>query len=207
MTARVWSLVFLAGFIVYCALRGVYARRTSRNEKILSRWDRLEKSLILVVFIGNLLLPVLYIITPLLNFANYQLPNWAPWTGLAIMLLALWLFYRSHADLGQNWSVTLELYKDHRLVRNGVYRHIRHPMYASIFLFTIAQALMLSNWLAGWAGIVTFAPLYFLRTPREEKMMIEHFGDDYRAYMSETGRMIPWRIFTQRARKQEGVLK
>jgi protein-S-isoprenylcysteine O-methyltransferase Ste14 len=192
MTARVWSIIFFVGFIVYCAIRGVYAKRTSRNEKILSRWDSLERTLIFIVFIGNLLLPVLYIFSPLLRFADYQLPRWAPWVGLPIMLLALWLFWRSHADLGQNWSVTLELRKDHLLIQQGVYRLMRHPMYASIFLFTIAQGLMLSNWLAGWAGLLTFAPLYILRTPREEKMMLEHFGDEYRQYMRQTGRIIPW---------------
>ena len=73
------------------------------------------------------------------------------------MLAALWLFWRSHADLGQNWSVSLEIRKDHRIVQHGVYRLIRHPMYASIWLWSIAQALLLANWLAGWSAVVPFA--------------------------------------------------
>jgi protein-S-isoprenylcysteine O-methyltransferase Ste14 len=40
---------------------------------------------------------------------------------------------------------------------HGVYRLIRHPMYAAIWLLSLAQGLLLHNWLAGWAGIALFA--------------------------------------------------
>ena len=80
---------------------------------------------------------------------------------------------------------------EHELITHGVYRFMRHPMYASIFLFGLAQGLMLSNWLAGWAAVVTFTPMYFIRTPREERMMVEHFGESYRRYMTEAGRLWP----------------
>ncbi len=107
------------------------------------------------------------------------------------MAAALWLFWRSHADLGPNWSVTLELRKGHQLVQRGVYRSIRHPMYASIWLFSMGQGLLLDNWLAGWSALASFAPLYFVRTPREEQMMCEFFGQEYRDYMRQTGRLLP----------------
>ena len=124
-----------------------------------------------------------------------------PWIGTAIMILALWLFWKSHADLGKNWSVTLEIRRDHELIKNGVYRLVRHPMYASIFLFVLAQGLMLSNWLAGWACILTFSAMYLIRMPKEERMMLEHFGDRYREYMEETGRL--WPEFGKRIQNQD----
>jgi protein-S-isoprenylcysteine O-methyltransferase Ste14 len=107
------------------------------------------------------------------------------------MVAALWLFWRSHLDLGQNWSQTLELRKGHELVKHGVYRSIRHPMYASIWLWCLAQGLLLPNWLAGWYAFVAFALMYFVRTPREERMMCESFGQEYRDYMRQTGRVLP----------------
>lgn len=107
------------------------------------------------------------------------------------MICALWLFWRSHTDLGLNWSQTLELRENHQLIKEGVYRSIRHPMYASIWLWCLAQGLMLENWLAGWYAGVAFALMYIVRTPREERMMCEKFGDDYRNYMRHTGRLLP----------------
>jgi protein-S-isoprenylcysteine O-methyltransferase Ste14 len=64
-------------------------------------------------------------------------------------------------------------------------------MYASIFLWCVAQGLLLPNWLAGWSALVTFAVMYVVRTPREERMMCEFLGQPYRDYMARTGRLIP----------------
>jgi protein-S-isoprenylcysteine O-methyltransferase Ste14 len=195
---RPWNIVFLAGFVTYCGIRGVFKRRTEGNEKIVSRLDALEKILLVSVAVGSLLLPVLYLFTPWLAFADYHLPALAPWFGMVLMMPALWLFYRSHADLGQNWSVTLELRKGHQVVNQGVYRSIRHPMYASILLWDLAQGLLLQNWLAGWCALLTFAVLYFVRAPREEHMMCEFFGQEYRNYMRQTGQLCPSLRFKKR---------
>jgi protein-S-isoprenylcysteine O-methyltransferase Ste14 len=186
-----WNIVFLIGFIAYVAIRGVFERRTRSNEKSVRRLDWRERTLIVFVFLGSLLLPVVYLCTPWLAFADYRLPAFVPWCGTAVMAAALWLFWRAHADLGQNWSVTLEIRKGHQLVTHGVYRWIRHPMYASIFLFGLGQGLLLENWLAGWSALVTFAIMYLVRTPREEQMMCESFGDEYQDYMRRTGRLFP----------------
>lgn len=52
--------------------------------------------------------------------------------------VALWLLWRSHADLGRSWMGTLAIKEKHALVTQGVYRHIRHPMYAAHWLWGIA---------------------------------------------------------------------
>src|SRR5439155_895421 len=189
MRIQPWNLVFLIGFIIYVCIRGVFKQRTKSNEKVVSRSDAMEKMLMIIVIPGSLLLPVIYLFTPWLAFADCHLPAFAPWCGAVLMVGALWLFYRSHADLGQNWSVTLELRKGHQLVKQGVYRSIRHPMYASIWLWCFAQGLLLGNWLAGWYAFVAFALMYFVRTPREERMMCESFGQEYQDYMRRTGRL------------------
>jgi len=189
-----WNLVFLIAFIAYMGIRAVFERRTRGNEKAISRVDWRDRILLSIVLLGSILLPAAYLFTPWLAFADYRLPAFVPWCGTAVMVGAIWLFWRSHADLGQNWSVTLELRKGHQLINDGVYRSIRHPMYASIWLFTLGQGLLLENWLAGWSALVTFALLYFVRTPREEQMMCDNFGQEYQDYMRQTGRLFP-RLF------------
>jgi protein-S-isoprenylcysteine O-methyltransferase Ste14 len=105
--------------------------------------------------------------------------------------LGNWVFWRSHRDLGTNWSPTLEIREQHTLVTHGIYRRIRHPMYLSIWLLVIAQALILQNYIAGFSGLVPFALLYFLRVPKEERMMREEFGKAYDEYLLVTGRILP----------------
>ena len=152
----------------------------------------MENLLLLNLVPGSLLLPPLHLFTPWLAFADYRLPIAAPIAGTFLMVSALWLFWRSHADLGLNWSATLVVRQGHQLITHGVYRSIRHPMYASIWLWFLAQGLMLQNWLAGWYGFVGFALLYFVRLPREERMMREFFGQEYTDYMRRTGRILPF---------------
>lgn len=91
--------------------------------------------------------------------------------------------------------MTVQVREGHTLVTGGVYRYMRHPMYAAHWLWAIAQALLIENWLAGLALLVTFLPLCLIRIPREEEMMLENFGEEYRQYMNRTGRLIPrlWR--------------
>lgn len=191
MRTDTWSIVYLVGFVVYVAIRGVFGGRTKRNETAVSRVDVTEWALMGIVTLGNMVLPMLYLFTPWLGFADYRPPMVVSWCGAVVMVGAIWLFWRSHVDLGLNWSITLEMRKDHELVTRGVYRRIRHPMYAAIFLFAIAQGLLLQNWLAGWGGFVSFALLYLVRAPREETMMSEFFGESYRDYMKRTGRLAP----------------
>ena len=186
-----WNIVFLSGFIAFFGIRYIFARRTRGETKEVNRFDRLEGLLLGVMFPPTLLLPLVYLFTPLLAFADYQLPPLVPWFGTAFMVLALWLFWRSHADLGQNWSVSLELRQGHQLVTRGVYRYIRHPMYAAIWLWGVAQGMLLANLLAGWLVLPAFAAMYFLRVSREEQMMCETFGDEYREYVHQTGRLVP----------------
>lgn len=189
-----WNIVFLVGWLVFYRIRGVYVKHTKHETKTVRHFDRTEKLLLAGMVPPTLLLPMIYLFTPLLNFANYPLPPAAPWIGAAVMIASLWLFWRSHADLGKNWSVSLEIRDGHQLVTDGVYRYVRHPMYSAIWLWAVAQGLLLANWLAGWSMVPAFGAMYFLRTPREERMMCETFGDAYRDYMQSTGRLWP-RLF------------
>ena len=114
--------------------------------------------------------------------------------------MGLWWFHRSHVDLGTNWSVTLDVRENHRLVTRGVYRSVRHPMYASLFLYAIGQALVVPNWVAGPAYLVVMVILYAFRVGPEERMMLETFGDSYATYMKNTKRLVPRRLVTKPCR-------
>jgi protein-S-isoprenylcysteine O-methyltransferase Ste14 len=64
-------------------------------------------------------------------------------------------------------------------------------VYASQWIWVIAQPLLLQNWLAGFLDLFVFIAFYFLRVRAEEKMMLDTFGDKYRDYMSKTGAVLP----------------
>jgi len=191
---NIFEAIYLVGFVVGSVIRRLYTRRYRQNKIADKHKSRLDMLLVSMAGVG-LIMPLFYLFTGWLNFANYKLPAVAGGVGTAIFAAALWLLWRSHVELGLNWSAKLEIREEHSLVTSGVYKHIRHPMYAAHWLWGIAQALLLQNWLAGPALLVTFAGLYLVRVQREEQMMLENFGEEYRLYMNRTGRVIPrlWR--------------
>ena len=63
-----------------------------------------------------------------------------------MLVAAGWLFWRSHADLGRNWSVHVRVREGHTLVTSGVYSWIRHPMYAALLLAAAGLISVLHNW-------------------------------------------------------------
>ncbi len=187
---NIFEVIFLAGFVVGSVIRKVYTWRCRGSKSVDKRKSLVDITLVSVAGVG-MVLPFFYLFTPWLDFANYNLPGWLGWVGTLVFAMALFLLWRSHADLGRNFSAILQIRKEHSLVTNGVYRYVRHPMYAAHLLWAIAQGLLLENWLAGWLFLVGFIPVYLVRAPKEEQMMLEHFGDEYRKYINRTGRMIP----------------
>jgi protein-S-isoprenylcysteine O-methyltransferase Ste14 len=148
--------------------------------------------LLALAFLGLWLVPLIYAATGFPAALDRPLIPAIAVLGVIALCGALVLFYRSHADLGKNWSISLQIRNEHRLVTTGIYRFIRHPMYTSFFLLAVAQALLLPNWLAGLTGLVGVGILYAFRVRQEERMMLERFGTDYQNYMAHTARLIPW---------------
>lgn len=201
MLDKLFNTILLAGLIAAEVIRAPHRwrnRRDRRQRRIAdARIDWQEVVLMLLGFAGLQALPVLTVLTRWPRWAERSLANRVhALAGLAGSVAAgggLWLLWRAHADLGQNWSPTLETRQGHALVTHGVYGVIRHAIYAAVWLLALAQALLLRNWFAGVAGLLSFLPIYALRVPREERQMLDHFGEEYRAYMERAGRLLPRR--------------
>ena len=142
--------------------------------------------------LGLFVIPGLYTLTGFPASLDRPFIPAIAWLGLVPLCASLWLFRRSHVDLGRNWSISLQVREHHTLVKTGVYRLIRHPMYSSFFLLGLSQMLLLPNWLAGASGLIGVALLYLFRVRREEHMMLQAIGDEYRSYLARTKRLIPW---------------
>jgi protein-S-isoprenylcysteine O-methyltransferase Ste14 len=191
----VLTIAYFAGVILENVIRAPYVRRRGKIETTDRRIDVSELAVGVVMALGSFVLPLVYALTTWLGFADYQLGSPPAIVlgiaGIAVMAAAIWVFWRAHHDLGAFWSPSLEIGEDQHLVTQGIYGSIRHPMYASLLLWGLAQPLVLQNWIVGPASLVAFLVCYLVRVPREEAMMLDHFGDEYRTYISQTGGVIP----------------
>jgi len=192
MTKTVAALVWFAGLVGWYIIRHPFKRKAKKIGVRKSLFDWRERSLLGIGLLGLFVVPAIYVLTGFPASLDRPFVPAIAWLGLVPLGGALWLFHRSHADLGRNWSITLQVREQHVLVKTGVYRLIRHPMYTSFFLLGFAQMLLLPNWLAGLSGVAGAGILFAFRVLREERMMLESFGEEYRAYMTQTKRIIPW---------------
>ena len=188
---RIFLFIYLFGLLAGSVIRAHYSRAYRTRIKEEGKRPKVDTPLVYLPSLGMIGLPAAYILTDWLSFADYTLPLWAGWAGTVVYAAAFVLLWRSHADLDRAFSPITEITGGQQLVTDGVYRFIRHPMYAAHFLWALAQPLLLWNWVAGFSMLVTFLPLYLVRVPKEETMMEAAFGDAYRSYMQQTGRIFP----------------
>jgi protein-S-isoprenylcysteine O-methyltransferase Ste14 len=182
--------VILASSVAMVVIRAPYGQQSRSIPVKKRRKGWLETVLLTMAWIA-FFLPLIWVATPLFAFADYRLRPIPLLAGTLCLALGLWLFYRSHVDLGTNWSITLELREKHQLVTDGMYRWVRHPMYLAFLIYALGQALVVPNWLVGPSYGISMAILVALRMKPEERMMLEEFGRDYEKYIVDTKRLVP----------------
>jgi protein-S-isoprenylcysteine O-methyltransferase Ste14 len=190
--AVVGKILWVLGVVAWYIIRYPFERRAKRVRVVSHRRSRIETIGLASALLGLAIVPGFYVATGMPQAADYPARAWAVAVGVVLFAAAMWVFRRTHKELGRNWSITLEIRDQHQLIRSGPYAFVRHPMYTSFLLMGLGQAFLLSNWVVGLAGLIGFAILFFLRVDREERMMLEIFGAQYRAYMDRTKRIIPY---------------
>ena len=134
---------------------------------------------------------IVYMINPQwMAWSAWSAPEWLRWMGAASVLVSIPLIYWMFHSLGKNVTDTVAIREEHKLVTEGPYRYIRHPMYSFSMLSFIGFSLLTANWFIGLAGGLALVMLA-IRTPLEEAKLEEKFGKAYREYSARTGRFFP----------------
>lgn len=112
------------------------------------------------------------------------------WIGLVVTFAGLALTVWARVSLGANWSASVQVKTNHALVRVGLYRWVRHPIYSGLLMAFVGCAIALDQWL----GLLTFVIVlagFLYKLHLEERWMIETFGDAYRDYRNHSNALIP----------------
>jgi protein-S-isoprenylcysteine O-methyltransferase Ste14 len=187
----------LAVFIVMAVsftISGYFRRKADRNDQKTTFEE--ENPILLklrnvgaVVMYGSILLNFIH--PPLLAWGQLTtLPMPVRWGAVAVLILLIPAFYWMFSSLANNISPTVTIRSEHQLVTSGPYKWIRHPLYTFGFIMIVSVCVALANWFILSVALLTWIPL-ILRTPLEESKLIEAFGDEYREYMTKTGRYFP----------------
>ena len=103
--------------------------------------------------------------------------------GIALRVAAL-------HRLGPNFSAYVTLQPQHRLVKDGIYAVIRHPLYLSLLLAPAGIALVFASWLS--LPIAALAGVFVLdRMRTEERLLATHFASEFEGYRRRTWQLLP----------------
>lgn len=181
--------------VVWSVTRVVFWRMARGRSVALS--DMTPRRRVLLAVVSLSLAPIyLYYFTPLLDRFGLILPSWIGCAGNALLAAAVALFTWSHTSLGTNWTAKVDVATGQRLITTGPYRWVRHPMYSSLLLMSVALLIATANPIVALPFGVSITIMYMDRVDAEERIMAHGFGEPYAEYMARTGRLTPrfrWR--------------
>jgi len=140
-------------------------------------------------FIVLLFYEKILLITCLFPFLHTDLISYL---GIGIYIVGGITVIVSRIRLGRYGDGTVQLKEDHHLMTDGIYNHIRHPLYLGGFLGRVGIGLTFT----AYFGMILFVSVYFIifrmRMEIEEQSLIAEFGEEYEEYMKRTRRLLPY---------------
>lgn len=201
-------IISLLGFAFFAFMHSLLAshkikRRLFEKWPVFKVYYRLFYNIIAISIFGFWF----YLTVPIPEKTIYRIPFPFSLLGYVIQGIALLLIVRSARQFGvarflgfeqlQRYKNKQELpeYLDENyrgdMVKQGLYRWVRHPLYTFSVLFLISRPELTTKWLI---LILIFTAYFWIGSHFEEKKLIERFGDEYIQYRKDTPRMLPWKL-------------
>jgi len=193
-TTTIFRIILPVLIIVFVLHRGYYIKKHTRPEDdtLKKREEGTASKLASLLGMIGLLATLVFVINPgWLAWANLPLPIWLRLASPIFAVAGIALLQWAQNSLGKSWSDTPRMMREQKLITSGPYQFIRHPIYTAFILILGSTLFISANWLIGmsWIGMTLLE--IFSRINFEENLMIEYFGDQYREYMKNTGRLLP----------------
>ncbi len=169
-------IVFELFLLIRRKVRGKTARSSDRHSLLLL-WAAISGGVIAGRLATSLIHP--------------SFPHYIERTGLVLVAAGMLVRWHAVRPLGRFFTVNVTFQEGHRLVREGLYRKVRHPAYAGLCLAVAGLAITFGNLLSAALLFLPFLGALLHRIRVEEEALLARFGDDYRRYRKETNLLFP----------------
>ena len=165
-------IIFLLVAIVERINNTFYQQKTKETKFIYHKWSFtvLFYAYIFIVFfsIAEYLFQVKSVVTMITMF------------GLLLYMFGVFLRRKAIKTLGDNWSVYIEIKNEHELIKNGIYKRIKHPYCIAVMFELLGVCLISNSYIALLFVFFAQLPLLLIRIHLEEKVLLKHFGNNYK---------------------------
>ena len=163
--------------------------RTKRSQSTDLRFDKFSLRLLWITIALSVNFGVIFSFQRIGYFGNGS-PIF-PIAGLIFIVFGLLVRWIAIFSLKRQFTVDVSITKDHRIIRKGIYRFVRHPAYAGSLLSFFGLGLCFANYLSMLIIYFPICSAFLHRIHVEEKVLIDNFGDEYVNYCASTKRLIP----------------
>jgi protein-S-isoprenylcysteine O-methyltransferase Ste14 len=125
------------------------------------------------------------------NNLIYQTPEFS-YLGLFFIFMGVFFRLLVVKYLGEFFTVNVAIKPNHKLIKNGFYRYIRHPSYTFSLITFLGLAIVLNNWVSLFLLLCPIFLAISYRISIEEKALLAKFGKEYLNYIENTKKLIPY---------------
>ena len=183
------SSLFTIAFLVFMLMMGIhrvwetFLKYEREPGKIIQKW--MLPTLTIIHFIIGIGIVIEYFV--MRRTINYYV------TVIGLFLYVLGLMGRnlSVRTLGKYHSIHIEVRAIHPLIKDGVYKYIRHPYYVSVVFEILSISLIPNTYYMLIFSFLSYIPILMIKLYYEEKSMLEKFGVQYLSYKKDTGYFFP----------------
>jgi len=178
-----WFFIIFFSIIVIQRILETFSQRAKKIGEVRQRWT------FSLLFVAHAIVIVGSILEYLLLKRDISLI--VTFFGIILYLCGLIGRNWSIRTLGEYWSIHLEIRKDHKLIRNGPYKYVRHPAYLCIIFEVCGIPLIVNSYFTFLCAVVVYTPLILLRIYYEEKEHLKIFGLEYLEYKRQVSALFP----------------
>ena len=190
----IFRLIFIVVFALVVSLSAYYRRLARKSGDVI---DRRQEGTLALILRAAMALPLLiaillYAFLPeWMGWSTIYLPGWVRWLGAGLGIVCLPLLWWVLTNIGSNISETVLIKREHKLVTDGPYRWVRHPLYGVALIEILALSLMAGNWFIALLWLIGVLVFRLVVIPIEEAKLIAAFDGEYEHYRARTGALTP----------------
>ena len=178
MAVVLWYVLALVWLVMWFGMK-----RAKRSE---TAWERVQH--VVPVLVAFWLLFERH--WPLLELRLLPETPGVLWAGVLMTALGVGIGVWARLSLGTNWSGMVTLKKDHELIRTGLYKRIRHPIYTGILVGFLGTELIKGQ-VRGLLGFLILWLSFYFKARREEIFLRQEFGEGFEEHARHTGMFLP----------------
>ena len=115
-----------------------------------------------------------------------------PWIGLCFIVVGLIVRWTAILTLRKYFTTNVVIQSDHRIIKTGLYRFVRHPSYSGSIISFCGLGLAFSNWISFIVLVVPITIAFLKRIQIEEQALSSAFGEEYSDYCKMSWALFPW---------------